>query len=163
VGISSVRGVILAAAVLLGVLGIAKAFPSNASRSVAPPGGTGGGTHPSSTPSTPIKTLPATHSPSRKSLTKGVSVQILNGSGKTGIAASTTDTLKGKKLGFDVQDPGNYPPPHLAVTTIFYKQGFKDSATYLAEKMFTSAAIKLSKNAGFTADITVVLGTDFSA
>jgi hypothetical protein len=160
VGTSSLRGVILAAAVVLGVLGIAKAFPSNASQVVAP--GSGGGATPSphaSSPSTPPKTLPAT---SHKSLTKGVTVQILNGSHQGGLAASTTQTLKDKKLGFTVESPAN-APTITAVTTIYYKRGFKKSATYLASKMFTNAVIKQSTNAGFTANLTVVLGTDFSA
>jgi hypothetical protein len=163
VGTSSLRGVILAAAVLIGILGIAKAFPNDATRAIAPPGGGKGTTaSPTTSPSTPPKTLPPTTPSTSKPRTKGVTVQILNGSGKLGIAASTTETLKSKHLGFDVQAAGNYPGAHLPVTTIFYKQGFKDSATYLAQKMFSSATLKQSTNAGFTADLTVVLGLDFA-
>jgi hypothetical protein len=149
--------------VVLGIFGIAKAFPTNASRAITPPGGAKNPPATPSSPSTsPPKSVPSTNPPT-KPLTKNVTVQILNGSGQLGVAASTTDTLKNKNLGFKVQPAGNAPGPHAAVTTIYYKKGFKDSAAYLAQKMFSSAVIKRSTDAAFTADLTVVLGTDFAS
>jgi hypothetical protein len=91
-----------------------------------------------------------------------VTVQILNGSGATGLAAKTNQTLQGRHLGFTLLSPAN-APSRSATTTIYYKPNFKASAEYLASKLFSSALIKQSTNAGFQADLSVWLGTDFAA
>ena len=160
-GTSPLRVVILVAAVIVGIVGIAKAFPTNDSQAVArPPSGTT--TSPSTTPSTPPKSVSPTPGHSKKPATKGVTVQVLNASGKLGVAGHTRDTIKAKNYGFTLLQPGNQTP-HIPTTTIYYKKGFKASAQFLAEKLFPSAPLKQTSSSTYQADVTVVLGLDFSA
>jgi LytR cell envelope-related transcriptional attenuator len=161
---SALRGVILAAAVLIGIYGLANAFPEKGLSAVV--AGSGGNAHGTPSSSTTTTTPPKTTSPSphksKKPLTRNVTVQVLNGSGRAGLAANTTTTIQNKNLGFTMMTPGN-APSHASTTTIYYKAGLQASAQYLASKVFANALIKESTNAGFTADLTVWLGTDFSA
>ncbi|HEX9311255.1 MAG TPA: LytR C-terminal domain-containing protein [Actinomycetota bacterium] len=159
-GTSSLRAVILAAAVALGIFGLAKAFPENASKSLTSPSGTTPRTTPSQSPSSTPKTLPPTRH-KRKPKTRGVTVQVLNGSGTPLLALQTTESITNMDLGFKLLTPGNATRTN--VTTIFYKSGFKASATYLASKVFPDAALKLTTSSTFTASLTVVLGSDFAA
>ena len=159
-GTSSLRAVILAAAVALGIFGLAKAFPENASKTLTATSSTTpppGATH---TPSPTPKTLPPTHH-KKKPKTRGVTVQVLNGSGTPLLALQTTESITNMDLGFKLLTPGN--ATRTSLTTIYYKSGFRASAAYLASKVFPDAALKLTTSSTFTASLTVVLGSDFAA
>lgn len=154
---SGVRAAILAAAVLIGVFGLANAFPESGSP-VVNRGGRGSPS-PSATHTTPPKTLPPSKSPSPR--TSGVTVQVLNGSGTVGLAALTSDTIRNKDLGYTVIDAGN--ADRTATTTVYYKSGFKVSAEYLQAQVFQDATVQEATTSTFTADLTVVIGTDYAA
>lgn len=158
-GMSGVRAVILAAAVALGVFGLAKAFPDNAGPTLATHSPGGSSPTPSAGQTTPPKTTPPKHSPSPR--TSGVTVQVLNGSGGLGLAALTGDTIRNADLGYTVQTPGN--AAQTSTTTVYYKKGFKLSANYLQSKVFPDATVQEATSSSFQADITVVLGSDYAA
>jgi LytR cell envelope-related transcriptional attenuator len=160
VGTSSLRAVILAAAVALGIFGLAKAFPENVSKTLTSTSGTTPSTTASQSPSATPKTLPPTHH-KKKPKTRGVTVQVLNGSGTPLLALQTTESITNMDLGFKLLTPGN--ATRINVTTIYYTSGFKASAAYLASKVFPSATLKLTTSSTFSASLTVVLGADFAA
>ncbi|HJP65069.1 MAG TPA: LytR C-terminal domain-containing protein, partial [Actinomycetota bacterium] len=121
---STLRAIVLAAAVILGVVGLTKAFPSGTSP-VTPTGGTGGGTpSASASPSTPASPTPS----ATPRAPEEVVVQVLNGSGVTGLAASKTNKVK--KAGYNTKEPGDWPN-HVNNTIVYYKAGFRVDAEFI--------------------------------
>ena len=155
-GTSTLRAIILVAAVVLGVVALKKAFPVNASQDVvtARPK-----VHVSPSPSvspTPSRPSP---SPSVSPQITGVTVKVLNGTAKVGLATSTTQTLQ--SAGYKVQLPGDQRPS-IAATIVYYKAAFKNAATYLQQHYFPRAQLKVAPTSlSSTADVTVILGSDF--
>ena len=158
-GISGVRAAILAAAVVLGVFGLAQAFPDSGGPTLVASPSPGSATSPSATHTTPPKQLPTKRSPSPR--TNGVTVQVLNGSGAAGLAALTGDTIRNANLGYTVLDAGN--AARASTTTVYYKPGFKTTAAYLQSKLFPDATVKAATSSTFQADLTVVIGADYAA
>jgi LytR cell envelope-related transcriptional attenuator len=155
-GTSTLRAIILVAAVVLGVVVLKKAFPFNASQDVvtARPK-----VHVSPSPSvspTPSRPSPT---PSISPQITGVTVKVLNGTSKVGLATSTTQTLQ--SAGYKVQLPGDQRPA-IAATIVYYKSAFKNAATYLQQHYFPRAQLKVAPTSlSSTADVTVILGSDF--
>ena len=154
---STVRAAILVAAVVVGILVLAKAFPGNTSEGLTPVGAT---THsPSPTPSRHHKSSsPSAHGKHPK--IKGTVVQVLNGSGKTGLAADTTLTLR--NAGYTMKVPGDFA--HTTTTTIYYRADSLARAQYLQRRFFAGSLLKPA-TASLPSDqmLTVVLGVDFAA
>jgi len=150
-GTSSLRVLIVVAAIVVGAVGLAKAVPSDVSRHIVP-GAAQGPPAPSSPSPSPAKTLPTT------SLTKKVSVQILNGSGKLGLAGDTRTVVKSKHLGYRLLAPGD--AAQTAKTVIYYKPGYSAAARHLGSLFFPQASYKQSTH--YRAKLTVVLGADFA-
>lgn len=159
VGMSGVRAAILAAAVVLGAFGLAKAFPDSGGPTFIAHPSTSRSPTPSTTHTTPPKKLPTKKSPSPR--TTGVKVQVLNGSGGLGLAALTSDTIRNANLGYTVLDAGN--TTRTSATTVYYKPGFKTSAEYLQSKLFQNTTVQAATTSTFQADLTVVLGSDYAA
>ena len=157
-GTSTLRAIILVAAVVLGVVVLKKAFPVNASQDVvtARPK-----VHVSPSPSvspTPSRSSPSP-TPSASPQITGVTVKVLNGTSKVGLATSTTQTLQ--SAGYKVQLPGDQRPS-IAATIVYYKAAFKNAATYLQQHYFPRAQLKVAPTSlSSTADVTVILGSDF--
>jgi len=156
VATSTLRGLILVALVILGILGLTKLFPTNASVGVTP-SATGPTTHspsPSSSPS---------NSPSpgetRKPRPKGkVTIQVLNGTNRAFFAALQTDVLK--KDGYKTATPGNYTPK-IATTIIYYQPNSLPEAQRLQRQRFPSAALKPAPpTLDSNIDLQVILGQD---
>jgi hypothetical protein len=155
VATSTLRALILIAAIAIGIVVIKSAFPENASQTITtvPPGG-----KTTTTTTTPGATSP---SPSAKPRIKGVVVQVKNGTSTTGLAAIVTGQLK--KAGYSVKTPGDAATA--TRTTIYYQEGFKAEADYLKRKRFKKAVVAPApSSASFpaTIDIIVVLGADFT-
>jgi LytR cell envelope-related transcriptional attenuator len=151
---STVRAVILVAAIAVGLVVLTKAFPS-AQTAVSP------GASPSPSVSSPGKSpKPSTSpSPSQSPRVKGVVVQVLNGSTTTGLANKTSQTLK--DAGYTTKIPGNAGAA--ATTTVYYGDGEKLDAEHLQEKFFPDAALKPAPSTfPPDVDITVVLGEDYA-
>ena len=156
VATSTLRAVILIAAIAIGIVVIKSAFPENASQTITtiPPGG-------KSTTTTTIPGTAASPSPSTKPRVRGVVVQVKNGTSTTGLAAIVTGQLK--KAGYSVKTPGDAQTA--TRTTIYYQEGFKAEADYLKRKRFKKAVVAPApSNASFPAsiDLIVVLGADFT-
>jgi hypothetical protein len=154
VATSTVRGVLLIAAIVIGIVVIKSAFPENASQSITT-------VSPSHTPTVSPSSVPSSSpsvSPSTKPRVKGVTVRVLNGTSTTGLASIVTGELK--KAGYSVKVPGNVKSA--TRTTIYYQDGFKPEAELLQQKHFPKAVVAPAPPA-FPAniDLTVVLGVDY--
>lgn len=157
---STLRAIILVAAVALGLLGLSRAFPGDASRALTPPPGTsstGGSPSPS-----PSASRTRSSGPSSPGKIQGVVVQVLNGSGVIGQASQTSGVLSA--AGYNVKVPGD--APHASVTTIFYRgSSGRADAQLMKSRFFPSAAVKPATGTTPSAsdvELTVILGADFS-
>jgi hypothetical protein len=149
---STVRAVLLAAAVILGVVGITKAFPEGGASPIIPPAAdaNGGGT-PSPTVTTPTSPSPATSPRPRRNVT----ILVLNGAGITGLAADVSITLE--DAGYKTKDPDD--GAHRARTIIFFQAGSQAEALALRDDFFEGAQVKPATQAASSdADLTVILG-----
>jgi hypothetical protein len=109
-------------------------------------------TSPSPSPSTSAST-------SAKPRVKGVSVQVLNGTSTTGLAAIVTTQLK--KAGYTVRVAGNVKSA--SKTTVYYQPGFQVDAQFLAQKHFPGAVVAPAPSSfSPNTNIVVVLGPDFT-
>jgi LytR cell envelope-related transcriptional attenuator len=153
VATSTLRAVILAAAIVIGIVVIRNAFPQNASQDITT----------TTSPSNSVTTSPSvtpTASPSASvsasPRVKGVTVQVLNGTDTTGLAGIVTGRLK--KAGYTMRAPGGVN--NASKTTIYYQEGFQPEAQFLKEKHFPKAVLAPAPS-GFKANLTVVLGSNF--
>lgn len=161
---STLRAILLVAAVVVGVVVLARAFDTNASDDLAgtsprtsepadgtpsaSPGGASPGNSPSPSPD-------AQQSPQ----VEGVVVQVRNGTSTTGLAASTSETLEA--AGYSMQDPTNAEATD--TTTLFFAPDAEAAAQAMQERFFPDAVLTAAPDA-FPADvdITVILGADYT-
>jgi len=153
---STLRAVILAVLVVLGVIGLTKLFPQNSSLGVTGPGPT---STVSQSPSSRPPSSP-TPSPSRKPKVKGVVVLVLNGTTTKGLAAEVSRTLS--SAGYKLKVPGNAKAARR--TTIYYRADSLPEAQAILRRWFPDALLKAAPNS-VPADVRVevVLGADFAA
>ncbi|HEX9410428.1 MAG TPA: LytR C-terminal domain-containing protein [Actinomycetota bacterium] len=152
---STLRGLILVALVVLGIVGLTKLFPTNASVGVTPAASSVG-----PSPSTPSFSPTVSQSPAgRKPRPKGkVTIQVLNGTSRAFFAALQTDVLK--KDGYKTATPGNYTP-RIATTIIYYQPNSLPEAERLKRQRFPSAALKPAPpTLDSNVDLQVILGQD---
>jgi hypothetical protein len=163
------RLLVVVAAVLAGILLIAKGFEGSAAV-VVPPAAT---KSPSSAPTSPspssTKTSTApTGGGGVKAKRDGVVVAIYNATSTNGLAASAESDLT--KKGYVVRPPGNFPSA--PTTTIYYRDGAqgKADAGLLKQDLIPEAKIKplptnLSPQSQIPkdAELIVVLGNDYAA
>jgi hypothetical protein len=145
------RAIILAAAVVVGLVGLTKAFPEGGSAPFVP---TAGGSPSAVTSPTPSPTVSPT--PTATPRVEGVVVQVLNGSGVDFLAAKYTNRIK--RLGYSVNDPGN--ANRTPTTIVYYQAGFQPEAEFLKTRCFgTKASVRRATQAAASdADLTVILG-----
>jgi hypothetical protein len=156
------RILVLIAAVAIGVVLLRQGFTGNASELIA---GTGSAPGSQVSPSPSHRASP-TPSPKRRAKVHGVVLQVVNGSGTTGLAASTSLVLKNQ--GYTLKPPGNLTGSNGAgittpTTTIYYRADSLPEAQAIMHKYFPAAQV-LPAPAGYPADVqvTIVLGTDFA-
>jgi hypothetical protein len=154
---STIRGVILVAAVVVGILLIGQAFGSSNTGTLhaSPP-------KPSPSPSaSPSSSPSATQSPGLTHATavKGVPIQVLNGSGNDGLGATVAESLKNKGYKIVAVETAGAQTNQ---TTIYYEQGAKDLAEYMKDHYISFAVVKPAKNL-FTAHVklTVLVGSNY--
>jgi LytR cell envelope-related transcriptional attenuator len=152
VATSTLRAVILAAAIVIGIVVIKNAFPENASQTITttPPS-----TRVTNSPSVTPSTSPSASASTRPRV-KGVTVQVLNGTDTTGLAGIVTGRLK--TAGYTMRTPGGVP--NASKTTIYYRPGFQPEAQFLKEKHFPGAVVAPAPSS-FKSNLTVVLGSNF--
>jgi hypothetical protein len=149
---STLRAIILGAAVILGIIGLTKAFPNGGTP--VPVGGS-----PSASPTPSVSPSQPSPSPSATPRVHGVSVQVLNGSHTTGLAATASTQIR--HAGYHVLTPGNANPT--STTVVYYQAGFQLEADFLKTQFFPSASVRpATQAANSEADLTVILGTDYS-
>jgi hypothetical protein len=155
VATSTLRGLILVILVVLGMLGLTKLFPQNASLGVTPGSTqTTTGPQPSVSPSvtpSPTKT--------RKARPKGqVTVLVLNGTTRNGLAALETDQLKND--GYKVKTPSNYTPK-IQTTIIYYQFDSLPEAQRLQRQRFPGSELRPAPaTIPADVDLEVILGAD---
>ena len=154
---STIRGVILVAAVVIGVLLIGQAFGSNATGTLhaTPP-------KPSASPSaspSPSPSVSSTPALNHETAVKNVPIQVLNGSGHDGLGATVAESLKKKGYKIVAVETAGAAT---AQTTIYYEQGAKDLGEYMKEHYIPFAVVKPAKNL-FSAHVklTVLVGSDY--
>jgi hypothetical protein len=157
---AALRGVLVVAAVLLGVFVLSRAFPS---------GGDAAPVAPEEAPTTPPPTSPPAtgdqgggggggaqpeeHDPSE------FQIQILNGTDVSGLAADTQAMLE--EEGYRVPSVSDAPDKPVERTTITYKRRFRADAEVLGQQFFPDAQLE-SAAPDADADITITLGVDYS-
>jgi hypothetical protein len=154
VATSTLRALILGALVILGVIGLTKLFPQNASLGI-----TGAG--PSSTVTTTPSPGPSgspTPTATRKARVKGVTVLVLNGTTRKGLAAEVSRTLE--NAGYKAKVPGNARSTRR--TTVYYRGDSLPEAQLIVRKYFPDALLRRAP-ASVPDDVRVqiVLGADF--
>ncbi|HEX8098903.1 MAG TPA: LytR C-terminal domain-containing protein [Actinomycetota bacterium] len=166
---STLRVLIVIAAIALGVVFLREAFPGTTRASSRHPRVPRPVTLPSESP-TPSPTPSESPSPSPSSSPKkkkeqkpqvaGVVVQVLNGTHTNGLATQISERLKA--AGYTLEPAGNHA--NQEKTTIYYQPAHKIDADYLRKKQFPDADLTPAP-ATFPKkiDITVLLGLDFSA
>jgi hypothetical protein len=152
VATSTLRAVILAAAIVIGIVVIKNAFPENASQTITTTSPT---TKATTSPSVTPSSSPS-ESSSAKPRVKGVTVQVLNGTDTTGLAGVVTGRLK--NAGYTMKIPGGVK--NASKTTIYYQTGFQPEAQFLKEKHFPGAVVAPAPSS-FKPNLTVVLGANF--
>lgn len=111
-------------------------------------------------------TTTSTSTPTSGRDASGVTVIVLNGSGKTGVAKANSDTVE--TGGFTMKDPDN-APAIVATTTIYYDVGYQAEGIRVAELLGKSTdSVKPLADASLGgadggANVVVVLGTDTPA
>jgi hypothetical protein len=149
---SAIRGLILAAAVVLGAILIGQAFSGNPSQAVAPPAS------PTPSPSVSPSISPSAPASPSRDLVKNVRIQVLNGTQTTGLAAEQAQRLRhaGYKVIAVEQAPVTYTH-----TTIYYRSGAKANAEAMKQRYYPTALVK-PKPSSIHANValTVILGAD---
>jgi LytR cell envelope-related transcriptional attenuator len=152
---STLRALILAALVVLGIVGLTKLFPQNESLGIT---GAGGGSPKAGTSPSPSQGQSPSPTPSRKAKVKGVVVLVLNGTSRKGLAAEVSRTME--NAGYKPKVPGNAKPTRR--TIIYYRSDSLPEAQLILRKYFPDALLKPAP-ASVSADVRVeiVLGADF--
>jgi hypothetical protein len=87
---------------------------------------------------------------------RSVSVQVLNGTARNGLARETANKIKA--VGYRITGTGN--APRRAKSTIFYKKGSRDEALALQEQ-FPEFTVVTESSATGGAMLRVVIGADY--
>jgi hypothetical protein len=149
-GLTMFRAVLVAVGVVVGLVVMAKAFPIGASRNVV-------GAPPAASP-TPRPSPSPSPTSTRSPLVKGLHVQILNGTTKTGLAASETQQLA--SAGYSMKPPGDAATT--TKTTVYYASTSRPDAEHLRDTYFPGGRVKAAPTTfPRDVDVTVVLGEDF--
>jgi hypothetical protein len=164
-GTSTLRGILLVAAVLVGALLISRAFDSDATAAMRLPVGSTVSPSPSASASSNVSPSPSS-SPrlTKKTAVRGVPIQILNGTGVAGLGAQVGVSLKSK--GYTIVGvPSNAGNPNFTTTVIYYESGAKDLAQFMEQHYLQGAKLKRATPSQFSAPVklTVIVGTDQSS
>ena len=159
---ATLRAALVAAALVVGLFVLSRAFPQ---QETPVPQATGGGGPPTTPPqetSPPSDqgTTPAPDKPSPD--VEGVRLAVLNGTSETGLAAATVDRLKERGYRVDGEDIGNAQSSY-EVTTLFFRRDSRLEARHLRDTVFEGAKLEPA-TAGLDPDvrITVALGQDWA-
>jgi LytR cell envelope-related transcriptional attenuator len=157
VATSTLRAFILAALVVLGIIGLTKLFPQNASLGVTGPAGATSTESPQASANPSVSPTPTA---TRAAKVRGVVVLVLNGTSKKGLAAEVSATLK--TAGYKLKIPGNAKATRR--TTVYYRADSLPEAQAILGRWFPDALLKpIPASAPDDVRVEVVLGADFAA
>ncbi len=165
---STLRVLIVIAALALGVVVLREAFPGTPlsirrPTSVVSPLPTRPSPSPSPTPSpspSPSPTKTEKPKPKPKPRVAGVEVLVLNGTHTDGLATMVSERLK--EAGYTLEEPGNLSA--VSKTTVYYRKDHKVDAEFLQKKQFPDAEVAPAlKTLPKNVDIIVVLGLDYTS
>jgi hypothetical protein len=158
---ATLRGVLVVAAVILGVFVLSRAFPTGQAPTV-PQATESPATEEPQTPegtgSPTTQPTEATECPEARDVPP---VQVLNGTNVTGLAATAAERLK--SLGYKVPDAAisNAPTSDYETTVLQSMRPQELAAECLAQEEFRGAELEPAE-AGEEYDITVILGQDYA-
>jgi hypothetical protein len=151
---STLRALILAALVVLGVIGLTKLFPQNQSLGIT---GSGPDSTTTTTPS-PSPSIAPTPTPTRRARVRGVVVRVLNGTSRKGLAAEVSGTLA--NAGYKLKVPGNARATRR--TIVYYRADSLPEAQLIVRRYFPDAVLRpIPASAPDDVRVQIVLGADF--
>lgn len=155
VATSTLRAAIIVAAIVLGGVVLANAFPGT----VAETPRTGVTTTPGPSP-TPTGTRPASPAPA----VEGAILQVLNGTSIDGLATETAGCLRDAGAVIPDENLGE-PPEDYAITTLLFVPGQRPLAEVLEGRFFPEArVVGRQVDPDFPdVQVTVILGDDYEA
>jgi hypothetical protein len=154
---STLRAVIIVAAVVFGGVVLANAFPP------ASPVGPVGPIPTTSSPSPSTSTSPSPSAP--RATIKNAHLQVLNGTSKAGLAATVAKTLRA--AGAFIPDTPDYignASQNYAVTTLVFRPDSKALAQLLQQRFFPGAKLQKGQVNNLKPDVrvTVIVGADYA-
>jgi hypothetical protein len=155
---AALRGLLVAAAIVLGLFVLSKAFPSGDSPPTTTPGEqqetltTAAPVSPSPSDK-PTRAVPETKDPSE------ITLQVLNGTDVSGLASDTAQLLE--EAGYQISTIADAETSY-DVTTLFHVPKRKADAQLLAEAFFPGAVLEVAED-DIKVDITVNIGADYAA
>lgn len=159
------RGILVVAAVILGMVVLAKAFPESGSVADAPPPAAGSPAGQTGQPATTQSPSPQeaggteTTSTGEPKRVKNVVIQILNGTNESGLAAETAEKLQ--KFGYDINGVANAQRQY-RTTTLFYRKDSQAHAQQMVADFFPGARLEpVKNNLQPKLQVTVVIGKDY--
>lgn len=161
---ATLRGILVIAAVVLGVFVLSKAFPTGGEIPAAPEAAPGSPQPDQQPGASPTASPVPEQEPSPP--VEGVVVEILNGTDVGGLAAETAEMLanRGYTTGEDlVGDAASKPEEQ--TTILFRRRPNRAAAEHLQETVFPTAVLESAPRHDENPDIqiTVILGTDYAA
>ena len=155
---AALRGLLVVAAIALGLLVLSKAFlPGDSVPPTTPVEQdttlTTAPTSPATTAAPPIRTQPSPLDPSE------IKLQVLNGTEVSGLAGDTAELLE--DAGYDIQAIGDAETSY-EITTLFHKPKRKADAELLKLQFFPGAELQIADD-DVKVDITVNIGADYAA
>ena len=156
---AALRGALVAAAVVLGVFVLSRAFPSTGETTpVATPTGEAPpeGEEPAEGE---MASPPAEQETEEPPPPEDVTLQVLNGTDVDGLAAETADMLEADGYQIDNIDDANQS---YEVTTLFFHPRSEAAATALQADFFPDAQLEEGAR-DLAVDVSVILGSDYAA
>ena len=106
----------------------------------------------------PAAAKPAVPEPVSETVGQTIRVEVLNGSGKGGVAKEMTDYLRAR--GFDVIDYGNAENQSFYETIVLDRTGDRILAEHLA-RVIGARQVVQQKNPYLALDVTLIMGRDY--
>ena len=154
---AALRGLLVVGAIALGLFVLSKGFPTGDSAPASTPPQEE--TTLTTDPTSPAPTDQPTRNVPQPLDASEITLQVLNGTDQTGLAAETAEMLE--EAGYQISTIGDAATSY-PVTTLFYKPKRKVDAQILQGQFFPSAKLEVADE-DVKVDITVNIGDDYAA
>jgi LytR cell envelope-related transcriptional attenuator len=153
---AALRAALVAAAVILGVFVLSRAFPTTSEAPSSITESPSPAVEETQSPAAPTEESPEAAEPRNPSR---VTLQVLNGTDTTGLAAETAELLE--QEGYNIITITDADRPY-ETTTLFYHPDAEVDAQFLQQNFFPEAVLERSAPDA-EVDVTVILGDDYAA